>query len=144
MTIRAYCAGSWQSRGTVDYRAKIIETRAGWEITSRWHKEGGTLLDHSPDVFAPADIEDMEKAKRIVWIGDDPVSPGKHFEMGYAWARRWPIYVIGEGKQRCGFIPPDVVMTWEQFIDLVAKSDVRRMDDEVWHGWFDFLGAFGL
>ena len=141
--VKVYCAGSWQNRGTVDYRARILAQRAGWTVTSRWHKEGGTLLAHTQDVFAPADIADMESAERMVWFGDDPVSPGKHFELGYAWAKRWPIYVVGEHKQRCGFIPPDVVTQWDSFLAVAAGTpldEVYRMDGEVWHKWYALLG----
>ena len=135
--MRAYCAGSWQNRETVDYRARILNRRAGWIITSRWHRTDDQALSHDPAVFAPADIADMEKAKRLVWFGDDPVSPGKHFELGFACARRWPIYIVGEHKQRCGFIPPNVQFTWDEFIE--AAEHGKLQDEVMIANWREFL-----
>ena len=132
-----YAAGSWDRRTLVNAYVESLTKKLGWKCLSRWHRpddEGG--LSYDPNIFARADLADMERARRIVWFGGPPYSPGKHFEIGYALARGWPVHVIkGDEEERCGFIPKGMGMAFDTYLHYAQIDGAYRGDTMFRRQW---------
>lgn len=137
-----YAAGSWNRREEVDVAAKRIVNELGWHCLSRWHRaddDGG--LSDNPNIFAREDLAGMERARRIVWFGGSPFSTGKHFELGYALARGWPVHVIRPPwtekveKEHCGFIPQGIMMGFNTYLHYAQVDGAYRVDTMFRRQW---------
>ena len=139
-----YAAGSMKKQSGVNDCARQIQEITGWQFTSRWHVPGA--LSGDPNIFARENLADLRKAKRMIWFAGEPFSSGKHFELGYAWKDQWPIHVVVPPwssitvKEACGFIPPDVSMPWNRYIELIGSREAYLVDQ---HTPCGVLGVFG-
>ena len=92
---RFYLAGSWARRAECREVAARIERETGMGLVSRW-------LDSTRDdsqkrdrmVGAVECLMDLDRVNRLIVIGGDSISPGKHTEMGYALALDKPIHLV--------------------------------------------------
>ena len=140
-----YAAGSWKRRTEVNRLAYQIVCKLGWMCLSRWHLpdgEGG--LSHDPNIFAREDLADMEKARRVVWFGGAPHSTGKHFELGYALARGWPVHVVDPleealKSETCGFIPKGIGMAFNTYLHYAQIDGAYRVDAMFRRQWDQHL-----
>ena len=90
-------------------------------------------------MFARQDLQEIDEAKRIVFFGGAPYSPGKHFEIGYAYAKGYPVLVVSDKqvKERCSFISPWDGWTWESLLASAQICGVEAMDAgalAIWEG----------
>jgi nucleoside 2-deoxyribosyltransferase len=103
--MKAYLASRYTRRDELRTYAKLLE-QFGVEITSRWLDEAEPLQsemgDHSDEFYvktAAIDLEDVDAADVLIFFSEDPLvgtkRGGRHFEHGYAYAKKKPIFVIG-------------------------------------------------
>lgn len=102
--MRLYLAGPWKRRKEIQGYAQELRG-LGIEVTSRWLNQGGDDEGdgHCPEElqekFALIDLLDIEHANALVAFTEAAGSPahtgGRHFEAGYAVAKRRMVFVVG-------------------------------------------------
>ena len=119
-----YLCGRYARRAELlDYKAEL--EAADFGVTSRWLLEKGAdimLIDDTIDRRvhdAQVDIADILAADAIVQFSDEPVeySPhphaargGRHFELGFAFARGLLCIVVGPRENIFHYLPTTIVL----------------------------------
>lgn len=104
--MKIYLAGSSKQRGFLVKLARLIEQQ-GHTITHKWWEHFAywwTGDEEGPDFYeaAKADLQGVRDANALIVVMDhDFVSPGAHFEMGFAFALGLPILVLVSDLEKC-------------------------------------------
>lgn len=119
-----YLASRYQRKDEMAINAQLLRNM-GHKICSRWH-------DIEPDYINAAliDINDINKCNMIVMFTEDkdnlPKSNtgGRHFELGYAFAKRIETIIIGEVENAFHLLPGiRRFSSWEDFLTHMEKTD---------------------
>lgn len=90
-----YIAGKYSSRERLCEYASQLRGRGAY-VNSEWlegtHSEATTELSKKAAV---ADIEDIRNSDYFVMFNDDPTSPGRNVELGYALALGKGCFIVG-------------------------------------------------
>lgn len=96
--MKVYIAASFDQRNTEEMKTAVNRlTKAGYLVTANWLNIVDVPMEKSSDVqYAIQDIRDIDGADYIlVFLGPDP-TPGKHFELGYAFG----LHFSGTARKR--------------------------------------------
>jgi nucleoside 2-deoxyribosyltransferase len=129
--MKVYLAASFSRKNDLREFAKELRA-AGHTVTSRWLRElsdpkADMDVEKSYKTYATHDIEDIEAADTFVIFTVDPTEfikrGGKHFEAGYAYARRKSLFVVGPDENIFYQLPEwKHYGSWDEFFGAEGRS----------------------
>jgi nucleoside 2-deoxyribosyltransferase len=137
---KVFIAGWFDARPIMNELASILESE-GFVISSRWIQTAKDVPDfyglHDSTLKRAAykDIEDIDASDLVILVNPKRHHGhgrgGRHWEMGYAYAKGKPIIIVGEPENIYHFLDDVTKISMgtplDRFVDIVKKL---RGDDE--------------